>query len=103
MTPLFEAIVQHVQPPNVSSQPFFQTPGSNLHYSKYLGRIALGRIVSGRLWVGDSIACIHRDGRAERTTVTALFSYAGLEQVEIKEATAGDIVGLTGWEELSTA
>jgi GTP-binding protein len=100
MTPLFEAIVHHVPPPNVSSEPFFQMLVSNLHYSDYLGRIALGRIVSGRVAVGDSIVCIHRDGRAERTTVTALFSYAGLEQVEIKEATAGDIVGLTGCEDV---
>src|SRR3954447_10462393 len=100
MTPLFEAIAQHVPPPTVSSQPFFQMLVSNLHYSDYLGRIALGRIVSGRVAVGDSIVCIHRDGRAERTTVTALFSYAGLEQVEIKEATAGDIVGLTGCEDV---
>ena len=100
MTPLFHAIVEHVPPPNVSSQPFFQMLVSNLHYSEYLGRIALGRIVSGRVAVGDCIVCIHRDGRAERTTVTALFSYAGLEQVEIKEATAGDIVGLTGCEDV---
>jgi GTP-binding protein len=98
MTPLFEAIVQHVPPPNISSQPFFQMLVSNLHYSDYVGRIALGRIVSGRVAVGDSIVCLHRDGRAERTTVTTLFSYAGLEQVEIKEAAAGDIVGLTGFE-----
>jgi GTP-binding protein len=100
MAPLFHAIVEHVPPPNISSQPFFQMLVSNLHYSDYLGRIALGRIVSGRVAVGDSIVCIHRDGRAERTTVTALFSYAGLEQVEIKEATAGDIVGLTGCEDV---
>ncbi len=98
MTPLFQAIVQHVPPPTVSSEPFFQMLVSNLDYSDYVGRIALGRIVSGRVTVGDSIVCIHRDGRAERTTVTTLFSYAGLEQVEIKEAAAGDIVGLTGFE-----
>jgi GTP-binding protein len=54
--------------------------------------------VSGCVAVGDSIACIHRQGGAERATVTALFSYAGLEQVEIKDAAAGDIVGLTGCE-----
>jgi GTP-binding protein len=100
MTPLFEAIVRHVPPPKVSTEPFFQMLVSNLHYSDYLGRIALGRIVSGRVAVGDSIVCIHRDGRRERTTVTALFTYAGLEQVEIKHATAGDIVGLTGFEEV---
>src|SRR5437764_5782779 len=73
---------------------------SNLHYSDYLGRIAIGRIVSGRVAVGDSIVCIHRDGRRERSTVTALFTYEGLEQVETKHATAGDIIGLTGVEEV---
>src|SRR5215212_6388129 len=66
MGPLFEAIVQHVPPPRVSADPFFQMLVSNLDYSDYLGRIALGRIVSGRVSVGDSIVCIHRDGRRER-------------------------------------
>src|SRR5205809_436139 len=75
MTPLFEAIVQHVPPPKILSEPFFQMLVSNLDYSDYLGRIALGRIVSGRVAVGDSIVCIHRDGRRERATVTALFTY----------------------------
>src|ERR1051326_1511522 len=100
MTPLFEAIVQHVPPPKISSEPFFQMLVSNLDYSDYLGRIALGRIVSGRVAVGDSIVCIHRDNRRERGTVTALFTYTGLEQVEVKQATAGDIVGLTGFEDV---
>jgi GTP-binding protein len=100
MTPLFEAIVQHVPPPKISSEPFFQMLVSNLDYSDYLGRIALGRIVSGGVAVGDSIVCIQRDGRREHATVTALFTYEGLEQVEIKHATAGEIVGLTGFDEV---
>src|SRR5689334_14131086 len=49
MTPLFEAIVEHVPPPKISGEPFFQMLVSNLDYSDYLGRIALGRIVSGRV------------------------------------------------------
>src|SRR5213075_1448711 len=100
MTPLFDGIVKHVPPPKISSEPFFQMLVSNLDYSDYLGRIALGRIVSGRVAVGDSIVCIHRDGSRERATVTALFTYAGLEQVETKHATAGEIVALTGFEEV---
>ncbi len=100
MVPLFEAIVKHVPAPTISSEPFFQMLVSNLHYSDYIGRIALGRIVSGNVSVGDSIVCIHRDGKRERATVTALFTYSGLEQVEIKEASAGDIVGLSGFEEV---
>src|SRR5437763_15304505 len=100
MRPLFEAIVKHVPPPTVSSEPFFQMLVSNLHYSDYLGRIALGRIVSGRVSIGDSIVCIHRDGSRERANVTALFTYEGLEQVQIQHVSAGDIVGLTGFEDV---
>ncbi len=100
MTPLFESIVQHVPPPTISQEPQFQMLVSNLDYSDYLGRIALGRIVSGRVAVGDSIVCIHRDGRRERATVTALYTFAGLGQVEVKHASAGDIIGLTGFEEV---
>ena len=100
MTPLFEAIVRHVPPPKVSEEPFFQMLVSNLEYSDYLGRVALGRIVSGRVRAGDSVVCIHRDGTRERATVTALFTHSGLEQVEIKQAGAGEIVGLTGFEDV---
>ena len=100
MSPLFQAIVQYVPPPKISSEPFFQMLVSNLDYSDYLGRIALGRIVSGRVAVGDSIVCIHRNGCTERATVTALFNYAGLEQVQIKQATAGEIVGITAFEDV---
>jgi GTP-binding protein len=100
MAPLFDVIVKDVPPPKISAEPFFQMLVSNLDYSDYLGRIALGRIVSGRVSVGDSIVCIHRNGSAERATVTALFTYAGLEQVQIQEAGAGDIVGITGFEDV---
>ncbi len=100
MTPLFEAIIKFIPPPTIASEPFFQMLVSNLHYSDYLGRIALGRIVSGRVSVGDPIVCIHRDGRRERSNVTALFTYAGMQQVETQHASAGDIVGLTGFEEV---
>jgi GTP-binding protein len=100
MTPLFESIVKSVPPPKISTDPFFQMIVSNLDYSDYLGRVALGRIVSGRVNVGDSIVCIHRNGERERATVTTLFTYSGLQQVEIKHASAGDIVGLTGFEEI---
>ncbi len=100
MTALFETIIQHVPPPTISSEPYLQMLVSNLDYSDYLGRIALGRIVSGRVAVGDSIVCIHRDGRRERASVTALFTFSGMGQVETKNASAGEIVGLTGFEEV---
>jgi GTP-binding protein len=100
MTPLFETIVESVPPPQTSKAPFFQMLVSNLDYSDYLGRIALGRIVSGKVSVGDSLVCLHRDGTPERATITAIFTYSGLEQIQIQEAAAGDIIGLTGFEEI---
>ena len=100
MTPLFHAIVQHVPPPKVSSEPFFQMLVSNLDYCDYLGRIALGRIVSGRVAAGDSIVCIHRDGRAERATRHGLVQLRRIGASRNKAGGAGDIVGLTGCEDV---
>ncbi|MBV8102109.1 MAG: translational GTPase TypA [Verrucomicrobia bacterium] len=101
MEPLFEAIIKHIPPPPVAQETYFQMLVSNLDYSDYLGRLAFGRIISGRISVGDSSVLIHKDGRRERATVTALFSHQGLERIEIKHAGAGDIIGLAGFEEVA--
>ena len=99
MEPLFEAIIQHIPPPPKSDLPYFQMLISNLDYSDYLGRIAYGRIISGRVKVGDSVVRINKDGRRERAAVTALFGHVGLAKVELKNASEGDIVGLCGFED----
>jgi GTP-binding protein len=101
MEPLFEAIIRHIPSPPKAPETYFQMLISNLDYSDYLGRLAFGRIVSGRVKVGDSIVCIHKEGRRERSTVTALFGYQGLERIEVKCSGAGDIIGLAGFEEVS--
>ncbi len=72
---------------------------SNLDYSDYLGRIAYGRITSGRVNVGDSVVRIAKDGRRERANITAIFSHQGLAKIEVKHASEGDIVGITGFED----
>jgi len=100
MTPLFQAIIDHVPPPTIADVPYFQMLVSNLDYSDYLGRIALGRIVSGRVAVGDSIVCINREGRRERANVTGIFTFAGMGRLEVQHASAGDIIGLTAFEEV---
>ena len=99
MEPLFEAIVKHIPPPPKSDVSYFQMLISNLDYSDYLGRIAYGRITSGRVKVGDSVVRINKDGRRERAAVTALFGHVGLAKVELKNASAGDIIGLCGFED----
>jgi len=99
MEPLYEAIIAKIPPPPQSKETYFQFLISNLDYSDYLGRIAYGRIVSGRVRVGDSVVRISKDGRRERASVTAIFTHEGLAKVEAKNASEGDIVGLCGFED----
>ena len=100
MEPLYQAIVDKIPAPKPSPVHYFQFLVSNLDYSDYLGRIAYGRIVSGRVQHGDSVVCIHGDGRRERANVTAIFGHVGLLKVEKKCASAGDIVGICGFEDV---
>jgi len=99
MEPLYEAIIQHIPPPPKSDASYFQFLVSNLDYSDYLGRIAYGRIVSGRVNVGDTCVRISKDGKRERANITAIFTHQGLLKVETKHASEGDIVGLCGFED----
>lgn len=100
LTPLYEAILKHIPPPPSVPETFFQMVVSNLDYSDYLGRLAYGRIVSGRVALGDSIVVIRQDGSRERANVTAIFSHSGLDKIQVKNASAGDIIGLAGFEEI---
>ncbi len=100
MTPLYEAIAWHIPAPKKSDADYFQYLVSNLDYSDYLGRIAYGRIVSGSVKVGQSVVCHHINGKKTRANITALFSHEGLEKVQIESAGEGDIVGITGFEDV---
>src|SRR5208282_5436995 len=100
MEPLFQAIIKQIPPPRAMAGEGFKLLVANLDYSDYLGRIALGKIVCGKIRVGDSAVCIHGDGRKEVSKITAIYHFEGMKRIEINQAHAGDIIGLTGFEEV---
>jgi GTP-binding protein len=96
LRPLFDAIVEKLPPPSAKSEGSLQLMVSNLDYSDYLGRLAIGRITRGTLRVGDDVAIAKENGVVEQTRITRLFIFAGLERDPVDDARAGDIVCLAG-------
>jgi GTP-binding protein len=99
MEPLFDAIVKHIPPPRAHAGEFKMLV-ANLDYSDYLGRIAFGKIVGGKVKVGDPGVCMHGDGRKTASKITAIFHFIGMQRIQIEEAHAGDIIGVAGFEDV---
>jgi GTP-binding protein len=100
LRPLFDALLRHVPAPGGSADAPLQLLVANLDYSDYLGRLGIGRIFSGRVAVGDTVALSRRDGRLDHTRVTKLFAFDGLKRVEVEQADCGEIVALAGFPDL---
>jgi len=98
MTPLFETIIKHVPAPNVDVDGPFQMQVTTLDYSSYVGAIAVGRIKRGRAKPGQNITVVERDGKTRNGRILQVLGFMGLERTEVPEASAGDIIAITGIE-----
>ncbi|HEX6999872.1 MAG TPA: translational GTPase TypA [Gammaproteobacteria bacterium] len=100
MTPLLQAIVDHVPPPPVEREGPLQLQVSSLDYSSYVGVLGIGRIARGTVKRNMPVTVVRRDGTVHNEQLMELYGFIGLERVPVDEAAAGDIVVFSGIEEL---
>jgi GTP-binding protein len=100
LEPLFECILQSVPPPAIEEGPL-QMMVSNLDYDNYKGRIAIGRIRRGGMASHDAVAIVDSEGGISHQEIDQVFTYLGLERLEVEQALAGDIVAVTGFDRVS--
>ena len=101
MTPLFEAVVEHVNPPKVDIDGPLQMQISALDYNSYLGVIGIGRVSRGTIKTNTQVKVIDREGKIRSGRILKIMGYHGLERVDVDSATAGDIICVTGIDELN--
>jgi GTP-binding protein len=100
LRPLFDVILQRVPAPVVVLDAPLQMLTVSLDYSDYVGRIAIGRVVAGKIRKGQRIALLKRDGRRINDQVAQLFAFDRLGRIEVEEVAAGDICAVVGLEEV---
>ena len=98
LTPLFETILTAVPPPSGDPEATLQVQVTNLDYSDFLGRLAIARVFQGTLHRGDTVAIAKLGGAIEKTRITKLFTFRGLDRDEAEIVSAGDIVAVAGVE-----
>lgn len=99
LDPLFEAIIQHVPPPQTQDGQFRMLV-SNIEWNDFVGRIGVGRVLSGNIKVGDEIIRIAKNGTRSKVKITRVFEYSGLSTQDSISAEAGNIIGLSGFDDL---
>lgn len=94
--PVFDAIIEHIKPPQGDPTRDLQMLVSNITYDTHKGRIAIGKIYNGILRPSQEVVHIKTDGKETKTLITSVATFVGLEKTEVKEAQAGDIVAISG-------
>lgn len=95
MNPLLDLIISEIPEPKVEEGPL-QMQATLLDYNEYVGRMAIGKINRGSIRVGDTVACLTREG-SKQFRVQKLYGFMGLDRLEIESAEAGDIVAVAGY------
>ena len=97
---IYDAILDHIPAPVDNSDEPLQFQVSLLDYNDYVGRIGIGRVFRGTIKVGDQVALMKLDEKKKKFRVTKLLGFLGLERVEIQEAKSGDLIAVSGMEDI---
>lgn len=97
---LFDTIIERIPAPVDNSDEPLQFQVSLLDYNDYVGRIGIGRVFRGTIKVGDQVTLLKLDGTKKNFRVTKLFGFFGLNRLEINEAKAGDLIAVSGMEDI---
>ena len=100
MDPVFQAIVDHVPAPSVDREGPFQMQISQLDYSSFLGVIGIGRIARGKIKTNTQVIAIGADGKKRQGRILKIMGHSGLHRVEVDEAQAGDIICISGLDQI---
>lgn len=100
MEPVFDTILKEIPAPEDNSEEPLQFQVSLLDYNDYVGRIGIGRVFRGTIKVGDQVTLSKLDGTTKNFRVTKLLGFLGLDRVEINEAKAGDLIAVSGMEDI---
>ena len=100
MRPLFDTILKHTPVPSGSADETLQLQISQLDYDNYTGRLGIGRILNGRIKPGQVVAVMNHDQQIAQGRINQLLGFKGLERVPLEEAEAGDIVIISGIEDI---
>jgi GTP-binding protein len=100
LRPLFDQILETIPAPREGRPDALQLLVANLDYDSYVGRLAIGRIFSGEIAVGDTVAIVRRDGQTAKTRVSQLYAFEGLKREPVQSARFGEIVALAGIDQI---
>lgn len=100
MKPIFDTVIKTIPAPVDNSDEPLQFQVAMLEYNDFVGRIGIGRVFRGHIKIGDEVALTKLDGSVKNYRVTKLFGFFGLKREEIKEAKAGDLIGVSGFDDI---
>ena len=101
MSPLFETVLENIEAPEADTDGEFRMLISNIDWDDYVGRVAIGKVLSGSVQTSDNVYRVLEDGTRKRYKITKVFEYSGLGSTESIKGEAGNIVGIAGFDEVN--